>query len=635
MEAVKTAVESVVVRMVGSRDPVLTSTALMCLQKGYDRKNAAKLLGNIVAEGDVGGMVDELVRLREEFNGVLPPLRKRKSILDNEIKESKKPKFSTNGNNDINDINNNDKLPSSFGQLTADKIRETMEKAQREIRERKEQMNLQTQSIKSEYKPPTTTPKQLNNTEVEMMRKANELQARIQAKLASAGISAAINATPAVPAAGPTPLILDDFGRTIDGKTGQLVKIEQYTPTLKANIRAKKREHFKAVQEKPVVENNETEYFDARLKPNMQVRNRKTFKFYEQGKFEKIGQKIRTKVLLEKLQGEIAVAAKKTGIATAAKLAIIQPRKETMDEVPNVEWWDTVILQNDDFYPDETSAALFEGITHLVEHPIQIKSPGEDTKQGVLKVMLTKEERRKLRRQARNEAQKEIQEKIKLGLINPPEPKVKLSNLMRVLGSDAVSNPTKVESHVRSQMAKRQKAHIDANQERKLTKAQRREKRMKKLREDTSNGVVVSVYRVRDLTHPSDKFKVEMNANQLFMTGIIILHKDCNVIVVEGGPKQSMKFNRLVTQRIKWDKKDKGKNDDDDDDDADDEEEEKKENGCQLVWEGSVKQRSFKEMRFKTCPTEAYAREQLKKHGTEHYWDLAFSSTILENTANQ
>lgn len=40
-----------------------------------------------------------------------------------------------------------------------------------------------------------------------------------------------------------------------------------------------------------------------------------------------------------------------------------------------------------------------------------------------------------------------------------------------------------------------QRAHIDANQERKLTKAQRREKRMKKLREDTSNGVVVSVYR--------------------------------------------------------------------------------------------------------------------------------------------
>jgi len=26
-----------------------------------------------------------------------------------------------------------------------------------------------------------------------------------------------------------------------------------------------------------------------------------------------------------------------------------------------------------------------------------------------------------------------------------------------------------------------------------------------------------------------------MNANQLFLTGIVVLHKDCNVLVVEGG----------------------------------------------------------------------------------------------------
>jgi len=45
----------------------------------------------------------------------------------------------------------------------------------------------------------------------------------------------------------------------------------------------------------------------------------------------------------------------------------------------------------------------------------------------------------------------------------------------------------------------------------------------------------VSVYRIRDFSNPSKKFKVEANANQLFMTGIVILHKDCNVIVVEGG----------------------------------------------------------------------------------------------------
>jgi len=43
------------------------------------------------------------------------------------------------------------------------------------------------------------------------------------------------------------------------------------------------------------------------------------------------------------------------------------------------------------------------------------------------------------------------------------------------------------------------------------------------------------VIRVLNLSNPAKKFKVEMNANQLFMTGIVVLHKDCNVLVVEGG----------------------------------------------------------------------------------------------------
>ena len=34
---------------------------------------------------------------------------------------------------------------------------------------------------------------------------------------------------------------------------------------------------------------------------------------------------------------------------------------------------------------------------------------------------------------------------------------VKISNLMRVLGSEAVQDPTKVEAHVRAQMAQRQR----------------------------------------------------------------------------------------------------------------------------------------------------------------------------------
>merc|ERR1711934_413922 len=47
------------------------------------------------------------------------------------------------------------------------------------------------------------------------------------------------------------------------------------------------------------------------------------------------------------------------------------------------------------------------------------------------------------------------------------EPKVKMSNLMRVLGNEQIMDPTKVEAQVRAQMAKRKTDHETANQERK------------------------------------------------------------------------------------------------------------------------------------------------------------------------
>ena len=70
-----------------------------------------------------------------------------------------------------------------------------------------------------------------------------------------------------------------------------------------------------------------------------------------------------------------------------------------------------------------------------------------------------------------------------------------MANLMRVLGTEAVLDPTKMEKHVREQMAKRLKAHEDANAARKLTPEQRREKKINKLKEDTSTGVNTAVFR--------------------------------------------------------------------------------------------------------------------------------------------
>lgn len=60
--------------------------------------------------------------------------------------------------------------------------------------------------------------------------------------------------------------------------------------------------------------------------------------------------------------------------------------------------------------------------------------------------------------------------------MDAPAPKVKISNLMRVLGAEAVQDPTKVEALVREQMKLRRREHEEHNESRKLTKEERREK---------------------------------------------------------------------------------------------------------------------------------------------------------------
>ena len=53
---------------------------------------------------------------------------------------------------------------------------------------------------------------------------------------------------------------------------------------------------------------------------------------------------------------------------------------------------------------------------------------------------------------------------------------MRLANLMKVLTSDAVQDPTKVEARVRREVAMRKHQHEKMNAERKLTDDQRREK---------------------------------------------------------------------------------------------------------------------------------------------------------------
>lgn len=577
---------------------------------------------------------------------------KEEDSLDGSGRESKKLKsrFQDDNNGDVKSE------PDSTEQLSTSQIREMMMNAQKMIEERKRSLQqppglVKTTPVLSSLPPPTATKVAVTSSMDERARKIAELQAQIQSKLATstlATLNLNLPKTVTVPVSTgevvssepkPGPLILNAEGRTVDA-SGKEILLPQYTPTLKANIRAKKREVLKTHMGRGSQQQNEeagnlteSQFFDPRVAAKSAVRTRRTFHFHEQGKFQQVASRMRMKAQLDKLQSEISQIARKTGINSVTALALVAPRigdKKEEEEI-DLEWWDSVILQTRSYEGEDGQPNLRqETITNLIEHPIQMRAPTDPLTLPYLPVFLTQKERKKLRRTTRRENWKEKQEKIRLGLEPPPQAKVRISNLMRVLGNEAIQDPTKIEAHVREQMAKRLQNHQEANASRKLTADQRREKKEKKLQEDTgTSGVHVSVYRVKDLSNLSKKFKIETNAKQLYMTGCAVIFKDVNVVIVEGGPKQQKKYKRLMLNRIRWEedlvKISKHEA-------ASGSSQPETRNSCQLVWEGTTKQRNFGDLIFKLCPSEIVAREHFRKHGVEHYWDLAYSSAVLEET---
>ncbi|RMZ70971.1 U4 U6 small nuclear ribonucleo [Pyrenophora seminiperda CCB06] len=89
---------------------------------------------------------------------------------------------------------------------------------------------------------------------------------------------------------------------------------------------------------------------------------------------------------------------------------------------------------------------------------------------------LTTKEQQKLRRMRRAADLKEHQAKIRLGLEPPPPPKVKRGNMMRVMGEQAIADPTAVEMLVEGQIQQRHDDHVAANEDRMLTKEEKQAK---------------------------------------------------------------------------------------------------------------------------------------------------------------
>ena len=181
--------------------------------------------------------------------------------------------------------------------------------------------------------------------------------------------------------------------------------------------------------------------------------------------------------------------------AGAAEAAAGASREAGVEDVPEAEWWDGPLLAGASYDEVLRGSAAFarDKISVYIEHPVPLQPPGEAPPPPPQPLKLTAKEQKKLRTQRRLAREKERQEMLRQGLLEPPKPKVRIANLMRVLGEQATADPTAIEKEVRAQMAERAAAHEDRNAARALTPAERREKQARKLFEDAHGGTFTAI----------------------------------------------------------------------------------------------------------------------------------------------
>jgi U4/U6 small nuclear ribonucleoprotein PRP3 len=371
--------------------------------------------------------------------------------------------------------------------------------------------------------------------------------------------------------------------------------------------------------------------------------------FNQKGKFIAQANALKQQAKIEEMKQRIAMETRKTEIEEAGDKAFL------VQAPPEVEWWDEGLLapdQNSYEDWDKPNRNRIESddtiITIYVQHPVLLKAPQEAFQPPAKPMMLTKIEQKKLRRQRRMADMKEEQAKIRLGLVEPPPPKVKKSNMMRVLGEQAVKDPTAVEARVNREIAQRQNDHEAANEDRKLTKEQRAEKLAAQQAADEAKGVKVAVFRVENLSSGKHRYQVDVNAKQNNLLGIVVLHPTMNLIIVEGGAHSIKNYKKLLLNRIKWNEntlplsattpttftgpvdgkdskqssaRDSWLNPMTEDGGLKD----LSHNRCQLVWEGEERAKSFKRWYSRVCETDGEARETLRRSGMENMWTLARS----------
>ncbi|KAL5205281.1 hypothetical protein ABZP36_033490 [Zizania latifolia] len=435
---------------------------------------------------------------------------------------------------------------------------------------------------------------------------------------------------PQRPAKAPV-LRLDAQGREID-EHGNVISMTKPTnlSTLKVNINKQKKEAFQII--KPDLDSlaKSSSHFDERMgiNQNKLLRPRRPgFQFIEEGKLSRQAELQRIKNQFGEAQAkelkvkQAQLAKAKAEVDMNPNLIEVAPgrppKQKQKEEIPDIEPWDAKILLSATYEDFSMEKLNMDKITIYVEHPEPYEPPAEPAPPPPQPLKLTKKEQKKLRTQRRLAKEKDRQEMIRQGLLEPPKPKVKMSNLMKVLGAEATQDPTRMEMEIRTAAAEREQAHVDRNIARKLTPSERREKKEKKLFDDPNTlETIVCVYRIRDLSHPQTRFKVDVNAQENRLTGAVVIADGISVVVVEGGKKSIKRYNKLMLNRIDWVAAVGG-------DDDTDEESDKPANSCALVWQGSVAKPTFTRFTVHNCRSEVAAKKVFADASVTHYWDLA------------
>ena len=177
------------------------------------------------------------------------------------------------------------------------------------------------------------------------------------------------------------------------------------------------------------------------------------FAFFEKGTFEKRGDQMRKQQAIaqqkkKEEEEEDFVEEKEEDYEKpggAKQSEDVQIRKNVnlrpLDPIPDVEWWDKFFLPEGEteFPKDMKPEDLFqERITSFIHFPKPVKNKHvEAINDIVVPKYLTEEEKKKLRKMKRLDKERDKQEKVKLGLLPPPKPKVKLNNYLTIMGKEA------------------------------------------------------------------------------------------------------------------------------------------------------------------------------------------------------